>query len=149
MAAVREPTERVLTLRHESDAVVARRHVRELGERFGFTTVAIEALATAVTELARNVLVHAGGGGQIRVRAEPASRADPQRPALVVIVSDRGPGIADIDAAMSDGFSTGSGLGLGLPSARRMVDVFEIESAVGRGTTIRLEKWGPRSGGRP
>jgi serine/threonine-protein kinase RsbT len=127
-------------MRDESDLVVARRHVRELGGARGLSAVAIEALATAVTELARNVLVHAGGG-EVRLRGEPAS-ANGARPAAVIVhVCDRGPGISDVDAAMADGFSTGPGLGLGLPGARRLVDVFELRSAVGEGTTIRLEKW--------
>ena len=127
-------------LRDESDLVVARRHVRELGERQGLSAVAIEALATAATEIARNVLVHAGGG-EIRLHGEPA-RSDGARPAAVIVhVRDRGPGIANVDAAMADGFSTGAGLGLGLPGARRLVDVFELRSAVGEGTTVRLEKW--------
>jgi serine/threonine-protein kinase RsbT len=132
-----------MALRDESDLVVARRHVRELGERHGLPRVAIEALATAVTEIARNVLVHAGGG-EISLRGEPPRR-DGTRPAAVVVhVRDHGEGIANVDAAMLDGFSTGVGLGLGLPGARRLVDVFELKSDVGRGTTVRLEKWALR-----
>jgi serine/threonine-protein kinase RsbT len=132
--------ERQMALRDESDLVVARRHVRELGERQGLTPVATEALATAVTEIARNALVHASGG-QIRVRGEPAREGGARPAAVVVDVIDEGPGIADVDAAMADGFSTGAGLGLGLPGARRLVDAFELHSSVGRGTTVRLLKW--------
>lgn len=138
-------TEHRVFLRDETDLVVARRHVRELGERQGLSAVAIEALATAATEIARNVLVHAGGG-EIRLRAVPA-RGGGTRPAAVIVqVCDRGPGIADVDSAMADGFSTGAGLGLGLPGARRLVDVFELRSAVGEGTTVRLEKWATAPG---
>ena len=140
-----EQTERRLTLRDESDVVVARRHVRELGAQQGLTTVAIEALATAVTEVARNVLVHAEAG-DLRVRAARTTRAGVARDAVVVVVSDLGPGIPNVDAAMQDGFSTGCGLGMGLPGARRLVDVFELRSVVGRGTTIELEKWAPAPG---
>jgi serine/threonine-protein kinase RsbT len=133
-------TERRLTLRDESDIVAARRHVRELGRERGLSTLAIEALATAVSEIARNVIVHAGAG-DMRLQGARAVRGGIERDLLIVVVGDGGPGIGDIDAAMVDGFSTGAGLGLGLPGARRMVDSFEIASVVGEGTTITLEKW--------
>ena len=78
------------------------------------------------------------------MHAEPA-RNDGTRPAAVVVhVRDHGPGIADVEAAMADGFSTGASLGFGLSGARRLVDVFELTSAVGKGTTVRLEKWAAR-----
>src|SRR4051812_10132731 len=128
--------ERQLTLRDESDLVGVRRHVRELGVLQGLANVAIEELATAVTEIARNVLVHADSG-QIQLRAARASQGEPGRAAVLVVVKDLGPGIANLDAAMVDGFTTGQGLGIGLPSARRLVDVFEVDSRVGEGTTIR------------
>jgi serine/threonine-protein kinase RsbT len=132
--------ERVLGLRDESDLVGVRRHVRELGERQGLTRVAIEALATAVTEIATNVIVHAESG-RVRLYAARGRGGGAGRPAVVVEVVDFGPGIADIDAAMADGHSTGLGLGLGLPSARRMVDVFDVRTTLGQGTTVTLEKW--------
>jgi serine/threonine-protein kinase RsbT len=140
VGGVSEQSERRLTLRDESDVVVARRHVRELGALQGLTTVAIEALATAVTEIARNVLVHAQSG-DLRVRAARTTQHGVARDAVVVVISDGGPGIPNVDAAMQDGFTTGSGLGMGLPGARRLVDVFELRSVVGQGTTIELEKW--------
>jgi serine/threonine-protein kinase RsbT len=130
-----------LTLRDESDLVVARRHVRELGKGQGVTTVGIEALATAVTEIARNVLIHARSG-QVSLRAARGLRAGVERNLVVVVVRDDGPGIANVEAAMVDGYSTGQGLGMGLSGARRLVDVFELRSVVGEGTTITLEKWG-------
>jgi serine/threonine-protein kinase RsbT len=134
--------DRQLTLRDESDLVVARRHVRDLGARQGLSRVEIEALATAVTEIGRNALIH-GQGGEIRFHG--IRHADPSKPAAVVVsVLDLGPGISDLEEAMVDGFSTGTGLGLGLSGARRLVDVFEVESVVGKGTTIRLEKWAAR-----
>jgi serine/threonine-protein kinase RsbT len=133
--------ERQLTLRDESDLVVLRGHVRELGLREGLAAVSIEALATAVTEIARNVLVHArfgkvsmGGGRGIREGVE--------RSFVVVVVTDDGPGIPDLAAAMADGYSTGRGLGMGLSGAQRLVDVFELRSVVGQGTRVTLEKWG-------
>jgi len=131
-------SERLLSLRDESDLVGVRRHVRELGERQGLTPLAIEALATAVTEIVRNVFVHAGSG-MIRLSAAPAQGGAGR--AVVVEVADLGPGIRDVEAAMADGYSTGEGLGFGLPGARRLVDVFDVRTVVGGGTTIRLEKW--------
>lgn len=133
-----------VSLQDESDLIVARRHVRELGQRHGLAAVAIEALATAVTEIARNVVVHAGVG-ELTAHGEPPRSGRPA--AVVVVVRDSGPGIANTDAAMADGFSTGGGgLGLGLSGACRLVDVFELSSTVGRGTTVRLEKWAPAPG---
>jgi len=93
-------------------------------------------MVTAVSEIARNVLVHAGGG-EIVMRVE----CEADRTGIVAIATDDGPGILSIDAAMADGHSTGAGLGLGLPSARRLVDEFQIQSLVGHGTTVTLKKW--------
>jgi serine/threonine-protein kinase RsbT len=97
---------------------------------------ALEALATAVSEVARNVLVHARTG-EIVLAIERA----PGKLALVVIARDDGPGISDIERAMGDGYSSAFGLGLGLPSARRLVDEFAIESSVDQGTTVTLKMW--------
>jgi serine/threonine-protein kinase RsbT len=132
--------ERRLTLRDESDLVVARHHARTLGKEQGLAPVAIEALATALTEIARNVLVHARAG-EARLVAIRAARGGIERNLVAVEVKDNGPGIANIEAAMVDGYSTGEGLGMGLSGARRMVDAFTIVSTVGEGTTITLEKW--------
>lgn len=137
----RPPLERQLTLRDESDLVAARHHVRELGRAQGLSALAIEQLATAVTEIARNVLVHARSGS-MAVRALRARRAGGERDLVAVVVTDDGPGIADSGTAMADGYSTGEGLGMGLSGARRLVDAFELQSAVGQGTTVTLEKWG-------
>ena len=116
---------------------MARRKVRELGAQAGLSNAAIAALATAVTEIAQNLVVHVGSGELVMGVASNASRRG-----VVVTASDQGPGIADIAKAMDDGHSTGPGLGLGLSSARRLVDEFEIESTIGVGTTITLRKWG-------
>lgn len=127
-------------IRDESDLVVARRKVRELGARTGLSGAALEALATAVTEVARNIVIHAGSGELV---IEAISTNSPER-GLMVIAQDTGPGIADIERAMRDGHSTAGGLGLGLPGARRLVDEFAIESTAGAGTTVTLSKWAPR-----
>lgn len=123
-------------VRDESDVAAARREVRSLGHRHGFPSSAIEALATAVSEIARNVFVHARTGEIVLALERAAGRV-----AVVVIARDDGPGISDLDSAMLDGFSTAFGLGLGLPSARRLVDEFAIESRVDHGTTVTLKKW--------
>ena len=125
----------LVQLRDASDLPVARRRVRELGREQGLSAVAIEALATAVTEIAQNALVHAGGG-ELRIEA-----AEPPRRGVVVTARDAGPGISDVPRAMCDGYTTAAGLGLGLPSARRLVDEFAIESTVGGGTCVCLRKW--------
>jgi len=123
-------------IRDESDVVVARRRARELASRQGLSEAGVEALATAVTEIARNIVVHAGGGEILFGRV-----VDGPRRGVVVIARDTGPGIPDVEQAMQDGFSTKHGLGFGLPGARRLVDEFEIESKTGAGTTVTLRKW--------
>jgi serine/threonine-protein kinase RsbT len=123
-------------IRHESDVVIARRKVRELAQRQGLCHVDVEALATAVTELTRNILVHASSG-ELLVRCT----GDEGRRGVLVIARDQGPGIADLQQAMRDGYSSGSGLGLGLPSAQRLCDEFAIESKPGDGTIVTLCKW--------
>jgi len=123
-----------VSIRDEWDLVVARRRTRELGSRHGLSPSAAEALATAVTEIARNIVVHAGSG-EILFGA-----GDGPEGGVIVTASDTGPGMR-IDEAMQDGFSTRGGLGLGLPGARSLVDHFFIESRVGEGTTITLRKW--------
>jgi serine/threonine-protein kinase RsbT len=125
-----------LPIREDSDVAQLRFRIRSLCAQHGFATSAVEALATAASEVARNSIVHAHDGevlvGTVR---------DEQRTGVVVVVRDAGPGIGDIDEALRDGYSTGEGLGLGLPSARRLVHQFELRSAVGAGTTVTLTMW--------
>jgi serine/threonine-protein kinase RsbT len=125
-----------LALRHESDVAAARRDARALAQELGLTLGSVEALATAVSEVARNILVHAGGGEIMLGIVRNGTQSG-----IVVIARDDGPGISDIEEALRDGYSTGSGLGLGLPSARRLVDEFELHSIAGQGTTVSLTKW--------
>lgn len=127
-----------VSIDHESDIVAARRAGRELASRLGFSTSEMTVIATAISELARNMLLYATRG-EVVVRAE--ERAG--RQSLVVIARDEGPGIADVERAMGDGYSTSNGLGLGLPGSRRMMDEFEIVSRTGEGTTITMRKWAP------
>lgn len=125
-----------ISIRDESDLVVVRGLIRGLAQREGMQSTTGEALATAVTELARNLLAHAISGEILLGVARKGSVRG-----VVIVSRDDGPGIPDIAKAMTDGFSTEGSLGLGLSSMQRMMDDFEIESAPGTGTTITLRKW--------
>jgi len=125
-----------VSLRDESDVVVARRTGCELASRLGMSRVSVAALATAVTEIARNIVVHAWAGEIVFGMATHRSRRG-----IVVIARDDGPGITNTEEAMQDGFSTSDGLGMGLPSARRLMDEFDLSSLPGKGTMITMRKW--------
>lgn len=120
----------------EDDVVLVRRAVRALAERRGFDSFASAALTTAVTELGRNIWVHARSGLAIIEELE-----DGPRPGVRVEFRDQGPGIPDIAWAMAGGNSTSSSLGLGLSGTKRLVDEFQIQSEAGRGTSVRITKW--------
>jgi serine/threonine-protein kinase RsbT len=123
-------------IRQEADVAIARQAVRQLAPRGALSNSAAHALTTAVSEIACNIAIHAGAGElMLRVVDEPGRRG------LVVIARDAGPGIDDVERAMQDGFSTAKGLGLGLSSAQRLVDDFELVSVRNRGTTVTLKKW--------
>jgi serine/threonine-protein kinase RsbT len=120
----------------DGDVVMARQKARELAAGLGFTSTELTLLATAVSEVARNIVSYAQRGEVIlKVVAEPG------RQGVLVVAQDNGPGIADIDQAMRDGYSTGMSLGLGLPGARRLMDDFEVQSSVGVGTVVTMTKW--------
>jgi serine/threonine-protein kinase RsbT len=125
-----------VAIQFESDVVMARKYARELARREGLPENSIEALATALSEVARNIVVHAGEG---QVLLDVVS--DPGRRAVVVVASDNGPGIPNLERALQDGYSTADGLGLGLSGARRLVDEFKLVSTVGKGTTVTMKKW--------
>ncbi len=125
-----------LRLVDDSDVASACRRVRELARLHGVPPSDVEALVTAVSEIVRNVIVHAERG-----ELELVVVGEDERAAIVVVVRDDGPGIPDPEAALCDGYSTGRGLGLGLPSARRLVDAFELTSTPGVGTVVTLKKW--------
>jgi serine/threonine-protein kinase RsbT len=135
---VTEPVEHPLrvTIRTDSDVGIARIRTYRLAIEERFTQVEAAALATAVSELARNVLVHAGCG-----ELALSVVADEGRQGIVAVVRDEGPGIADTERAMQDGYSSSGTLGLGLPSARRLVDELCLVSALGAGTTVTAKKW--------
>jgi serine/threonine-protein kinase RsbT len=124
-----------VTITAAPDIVAARQAARDLAVRAGFSGADLTHLATAVSEVARNIVRFADHGTvTVELLREP-------RPGIRVIARDSGPGIPDVDRAMRDGFSTDEGLGLGLPGARRLVDLFDVESEPGRGTTVTLTKW--------
>lgn len=128
-----------VTITVDSDVAIARIRTHSLAIEEGFTEVESAAAATAVSELARNVLVHAGGGDvAVSVVAEKC------RVGIVVVVRDEGPGMVDTDRVMQDGYSTTGTLGLGLPSARRLVDELLVVSVPGVGTTVTAKKWRSR-----
>ena len=129
-------TRQEMKLESEDDVVLVRRAVRALADARGFDSFAAAALTTAVTELGRNVWVHAQRG---TVTLEELLEGE--RPGIRVEFRDEGPGIPDIEWAMAGGHSTASSLGLGLSGSRRLVDEFQLESRPGQGTTVRITKW--------
>ena len=128
--------ETAVPIRHDADVVSARQLGREMASGIGFSGSDLTLIATAISEIARNIVVYAGHGELLIATMEQA-----QRRGIVIVARDNGPGIPDVALAMRDGYSTGKSLGLGLPGARRMMDEFEIASTVGVGTTITMRKW--------
>jgi len=118
------------------DVLAARRGVRDWARDIGLTTLDSTKVVTATSELARNTVVHGGGGVMC---LEVVRRAD--REGLRVTFQDRGPGIPEVDLAMTDGYTTGGGMGIGLPGARRLVNDFELSSSPGGGTCVTIVRW--------
>lgn len=125
-------------VRSDEDVIVARQKVRQLAERMGFSLLETTRLITAVSELARNIVVHAKAGtvsfGTVTAGAKSGIR---------VIFDDHGPGIRDLEKAMQGGFSTVGSLGLGLSGAKRLVHEFAIRTEPGTGTTVEIAEWLP------
>ncbi|MGZ3688150.1 MAG: anti-sigma regulatory factor [Bdellovibrionota bacterium] len=128
-----------IPIKTESDLVAARREGRDLSLKAGFTGSQPTLIATAISEVARNILSYAKHGEIILSIVQ----AEDHHSGILVIAQDQGPGIANVELAMQDGYSTGKSLGLGLPGARRLMDEFKIVSTVGAGTTITMKKWVP------
>lgn len=128
--------EALIRIDRDADILEARQSGRELGAKIGFKGSDLALIATAISEIARNIVVYAGHGEMRISIAQSGSRRG-----ISIVATDHGPGIADIELAMRDGYSTGKSLGLGLPGARRLVDEFEIVSEVGKGTEITMRKW--------
>ncbi len=125
-----------MVIRNEDDIVAVRTAARNLASLLEFSIVDKTRIATAVSELARNTLVHGGGGAMHIERA-----SDSIREGIRCIFIDKGPGIPDIDRAMGSGYSTANSLGQGLPGARRLTDDFRIESTLDEGTKVEITKW--------
>jgi serine/threonine-protein kinase RsbT len=125
-----------VAIRSDLDIVLARQKGRAMAIELGFSSGDATLIATAISELARNILSYARRG-EITLKIVHAS----SRQGLSIIASDNGPGIRDIRQAMRDGFSTSGSLGLGLPGVRRLMDEFEIASEPGHGTIVTVKKW--------
>ncbi len=130
------PGEIRICINSDADTVTARQQGRALAAQLGLSSSDQALVATAISELARNIVEYAKCG-EIIIRLDERNN----KRGVVVIARDEGPGIPDIERAMQDGFTTGRGLGLGLPGARRLMDEFEIASEVGKGTTVIVKKW--------
>jgi serine/threonine-protein kinase RsbT len=124
-----------LPLKSEPDVVHVRRRVREVSAQMGFSLVDQTKVVTAASELARNTIIY-GGGGIVQLESLNGPRTG-----LRLIFEDKGPGIPDIELALKNGYTTGSGMGLGLGGAKRLVNDFDIESRVGEGTKVTITRW--------
>jgi serine/threonine-protein kinase RsbT len=125
-----------IRIAQDTDLIPARAEARALADRLGFTRTDATLIATAISEIARNIVVHVGRGEVVLQPFEEGTRYG-----LTVIATDRGPGIRDVDAALRDEISGRGGLGLGLPGARRLMDEFEVTSDAEHGTVVTMRKW--------
>jgi serine/threonine-protein kinase RsbT len=131
-----DPEERI-AIESDNDVVTARQRARELAAMVDLTSTDQTLLATAISEVARNITTYAKRGEVLL----SIVRDNGGREGIRVVARDRGPGIENVDLAMQDGYTSGGGLGLGLPGARRLVDEFDIETGPSEGTTVTLVKW--------
>ncbi len=125
----------------DSDIVLAREHGRLIGKKIGFSATDLTIIATAISEVARNILVFAKSG-EIVIREV----SEHGRSGIQITARDNGPGIPDISLAMQEGYSTGKGLGMGLPGSRRLMDEFQVISSAGNGTIVEMKKWVNQNG---
>jgi serine/threonine-protein kinase RsbT len=133
--AIRD-TEVHVRIQTSADIVTARQQGRALASQAGFSHSNLTIIATAISELARNIVEYAKEGEVIITLISEANKKG-----VEVVATDQGPGIADVSTVMRDGYSTGKGLGIGLPGARRLMDEFEIASEIGKGTIVTMKKW--------
>ena len=131
------PGDTSVPIEHEGDIVTARQKGRELAAANGLSMTDQTLVATAISEVARNIVVYARRGEVILAAVEERGRRG-----VLVVARDEGPGIANPGLAMRDGYSTGNSLGMGLPGAKRLMDEFELATALGKGTTVTMKKWG-------
>jgi serine/threonine-protein kinase RsbT len=125
-----------IAIRADVDIITARQRGRDLGMELDFPKTELALIATAISELARNILTYATQG-----EVEVAIEEGDGRRGILIVARDEGPGIADIGLALQDGYSTSRSLGIGLPGVRRLMDEFEVSSAPGAGTVVRAVKW--------
>ena len=130
------PSDLYVRIEHESDIVTARQKGRELANTIGFSSTDQTIIALAISEIARNIVSYAQRGGLTFSLVEGGGRHG-----LTIVARDDGPGIADIELAMRDGYSSARSLGVGLPGAKRVMDEFDLTSMVGQGTTVTMTKW--------
>ena len=136
MKAAAIPVEVRVAVGSDVDIVTARQKGRELAAQCGLSATDLAVVATAISELARNIVRYAVRGEIILRRIDNGSKRG-----VEVVATDDGPGISDVPLAMQDGYSTSGGLGLGLPGVRRLMDEFDIVSRFGKGTTVTVKKW--------
>ena len=127
---------KVIPIRSDADIVTARLAARSMAERMGFSSVDVVLIATAVSEVARNIVAYARHGEITVTNTHRGTKKG-----LEVLARDEGPGICDLTQVMQDGYSTSRSLGLGLPGSKRLMDEFEIVSQVGSGTKVTMRKW--------
>ena len=130
------PDEIRVPIEREEDVVIARQKGRELAAETGFSNTDRTIIALAISEIARNIVSYAHRGEMEMCRVD-----DGVRVGISIVAQDEGPGIADIELAMRDGYSTAKSLGVGLPGTRRIMDEFELTSTVGKGTTVKMTRW--------
>jgi serine/threonine-protein kinase RsbT len=130
--------ETVIPIASSADIVTARQLGRALAASLGFTGSDLTVIATAISELARNIIEYATTGAIVMTVSEKSGRLG-----ITIVARDTGPGIADVTKALTAGYSTGQGLGVGLPGVRRLMDEFEIASRSGEGTSVTVRKWVP------
>ncbi len=131
-----EPEEIRIPIASDLDLVAARQAGRRLAQELGFSSTDQTLIATAISEVARNIVQHATMGEVVVSRVQ-----EPGRQGVLVVAQDTGPGIPDVSLALREGYTTGGGLGLGLPGARRLMEDFELSSEMGKGTTVIMRKW--------
>ena len=136
MKAAAIPVEVRVAVGSDVDIVTARQKGRELAAQCGLSSTDLAVVATAISELARNIVRYAVRGEVILRRVDNGTKRG-----IEVVATDDGPGISDVPLALQDGYSTSGGLGLGLPGVRRLMDEFDIVSKFGKGTTVTVRKW--------
>lgn len=134
--AVNRDSAVTVRIQNSADIVAARQQGRALASQAGFSHSSLTIIATAISEVARNIVEYAKEGEVSITLVTDASKKG-----VEIVAADLGPGIADVSTVMRDGYSTGKGLGIGLPGARRLMDEFAITSAIGSGTTVTMRKW--------